>query len=302
MSKEGERHGSAVGHRPEHLEEAHLKISIHRLAAEAAALALAASMAPSHAQSPAPLPAATLAQTAQPDPVVVIVRVPKPWYAPRMLVVGKMRDTIPQYAILPGLMFKAFSFEQDSGDFGGLYHWRDRASADAWFNRSWFERVRKERNVDAQVRFFDAPVTIENLGQAEVMSNTELPGNPLVWVPFPRENDSKAVGTLVEIPIPAGVTRERLVAEFKAAIPTYQKVPGLLRKHFTISDQGSFGGVYLWRNEASARAWFGDSWHARVIKTYGQDAKLEWFDTPILMPSQDPATLASARALIVTTP
>ena len=247
-----------------------------------AAITLAAGVTAANAQG---LPAATPDRADQAIPVVVIVRVPRPWYALKAVVVGKMRDTVPQYAKMPGLMFKAFSFERDSGDFGGLYFWRDRASAEAWFDPAWFERVRKERGAEAQVRIFDAPISVDN-----------TPGGT------PADNNSQAVGTLVEIPILAGVTRERLVAEFKAAVPTYQKVPGLLRKHFIVSSNGQFGGVYLWQDEASARAWFSDALHARVIKTYGQDAKIEWFDTPILLPTQDTANVAAAQALVVAAP
>ena len=226
-------------------------------------------------------PAANASQAAGPVPVVVIVRVPKPWYAPRSVVVGKMRDTTPEYAKLPGLVFKAFSFERDSSDFGGIYFWRDRVSAEAWFNPAWFDRVRKERGAEARVRMFDAPVSVDNT----------IGGTP-------GDSKSKAVGTLVEIPIPAGVSRDRLSAEFTAAVPTYQKVPGLLRKHFIISTNGTFGGVYLWKDEASARAWFDETWHARVVKTYGHDAKIEWFDTPILLPTENVANRVAAQALM----
>jgi heme-degrading monooxygenase HmoA len=226
----------------------------------------------------------TAGPSALPTPVVAIVRVPKPWYAPRRVVIGKMRDTIPDYAGLPGLMFKAFSFERDSSDFGGLYFWRDRATAEAWFNPAWFERVRKERGVEAQVRIFDALVSVDNTAGGT-----------------PADSDSHAVGTLVEVPIPAGVTRERLAAEFSAALPTYQRVPGLLRKHFTVSSN-SFGGVYLWQDEASARAWFDNAWHSRVVAAYGQDAKIEWFDTPILLPSREAANLSASRTLLQVAP
>ena len=50
---------------------------------------------------------------------------------------------------------------------------------------------------------------------------------------------------------------------------------------------GKFGGIYIWKDEASANAWFTPAWHDRVLKEYGQPASLEWFDTPILLPGQD---------------
>ncbi len=221
----------------------------------------------------------------QASPVVVIVRIPKPWYAPRSVVTGKMRDAIPEYARLPGLAFKAFSFERRSGDYGGLYYWRDKASAQAWFNPAWFERVRRERGNDANVRILDAPVSLDN-----------TPGGT------PPSTDSAAVATVVEIPIPKEVTRDRLSAELIAAVPQYQKVPGLLRKHFTISEPGSFGGLYLWKDEASARAWFNETWHERVTRTYGKDATIEWFDTPILLPTQNRVTQIPKAAMVVAGP
>ncbi len=201
------------------------------------------------------------------DTTLVIVRVPKPWYAPRALIKSKMLDTRAQYAALDGLLVKAYSFEQTSGDFGGVYQWRDRAAAEAWFNPGWFERVRRERGVEGQVRFFDALLTLDN-----------TPGG------LASDDASTSAVTLVEIPVPAGVTRDRLRQGFAAAVPEYQQAPGLLRKHFTVSQDGQrFGGIYLWRDEAAARAWFNEAWHARVIKTYGQDGMIEWFDTPILL-------------------
>ena len=78
---------------------------------------------------------ATCAQAQSPqtpgEPVVAVVRVPKPWYAPRALVVSRMRDTIPDYDKVPGLLFKAYSLGRDSGEFGGLYFWRSREQAQA---------------------------------------------------------------------------------------------------------------------------------------------------------------------------
>jgi heme-degrading monooxygenase HmoA len=257
----------------------HLGSTVSTISAAAASVALLAAATGANGQGSAENDAGKA------TPVVAIVRVPKPWFAPKMLVVSKMRDTTAEYARLPGLAFKAFSLERESADYGGLYYWRDRASAQAWFNQAWFERVRKERGHDANVRFYDAPVSIDN-----------SPGGT------PASLDSATVATLVEIAIPAGISRERLAAEFKAAVPVYQAVPGLLRKHFTVSDAGTFGGVYVWKDEAHAKAWFNQAWHDRVRKTYGQDAKIEWFDTPILLPTQNSDNTLSPTALVVAAP
>jgi hypothetical protein len=204
-----------------------------------------------------------------PTPVTVIVKVPKPWYAPKAVVVGKRRDTIPQYESLPGLSYKMYSFAQADGQFGGIYLWKDAAAAQAWFNPAWFDRVKRERGVEANVRYFEIPVALDNvpLGQSTYTEN-------------------EAVATLVTIPVPPGVDRGQLVAEFRKAIPTYQQVSGLQRKYFVVTDDGRFGGIYLWDNQASAERWFDNAWHERARMVYGADAVIEWFDTPILLPSK----------------
>jgi heme-degrading monooxygenase HmoA len=208
------------------------------------------------------------APAAAPVPTVAIVTVPKPWYVPQFVIAGKMRDTIPQYAAMPGLAFKMYSFAQADGQFGGLYFWRSRAEAQAWFNPAWFERVRRQRGVEGTVRLFDAPVSVDAPAGA------------------PRADDHGSyVATLVLLPTPAGTTRARLEAAFRAAVPEYRGVPGLLRKHFIASDDGRFGGVYLWRDRAAADAWFNAAWHERVRRQYAAEAHMEWFDVPILTPT-----------------
>ncbi len=253
-----------------------MRPSLHQSAA-AAATTLAAVLAPlaSHAQpggpnAPLPLPE---------SPTAAIVEVPTPWYAPRALVVRRMRDTVPEYQAAPGLAFKAYSFARADGRFGGLYLWRDAASAQAWFGPGWFERVRKERGAEGQVRLFSVPVSLDN-----------VPGGT------PAADDSGAVATLVSVPIPAGVTVAQLVLGFKASVPQYQKVPGLLRKDYTIAPDGSFGGIYLWKDVASAERWFTEAWHQQVRQRYGAEARVEWFDTPILMPTQNAANRIASIA------
>ncbi len=201
--------------------------------------------------------------------VAAIVKVPAPWYAPKVLVWSRMRDTVPAYESIPGLSFKAYAIAQTDGRYGGMYLWKNLANARAWFNPAWFERVEKERGAKGQVQFFEVPVAIDN-----------TPGGT------PAQADGANVSTVVTVALPAGIARARLVQEFQASIPTYRAVPGLLRKHFIITDDGRFGGIYLWKDRAAADQWFNAAWKERVRATYGNDATLEWFDSAILTPSK----------------
>jgi hypothetical protein len=161
------------------------------------------------------------AQTAPPTPVIAIVEVPAPWYAPRALIVRKMRETLPQYRNLPGLVHKSFSFAEGGarrGAFGGVYLWSDRAAAEAWFDERWFARVRSERGVEPRVRLIDAPQTI---GEAppEVLES----GEP--------------VATLIDFGAPA---------------PALALAPGLWRASALAGGQA---WLALWSDRASAERW-----------------------------------------------
>lgn len=92
--------------------------------------------------------------------VAVVVKVPMPWYAPRSVVIGRMRDTAPQYAALPGLAHKAFSLTQADAQYGGIHLWKDQASAHQWFNDAWKERVLKTYGSAATLEWFDTPILL----------------------------------------------------------------------------------------------------------------------------------------------
>ena len=203
------------------------------------------------------------------DQVVVIVRIPVPRFAPKWLVRRKMKATIDLYSSIPGLEFKLFTVERDSGDFGGIYTWRDRGSATDWFNPEWFARVKRDRGSEAHVRFLEAPMSIDN-----VQGGT------------PVSVGGRHVATLVQIPIPSGVSNDLVRDGFAGAEETYRNVRGLLRKNFIIGEEGTFGGVYLWDSLASAEEWLDDRWRQRVTDTYGSPPTVEWFEVPIVLPSR----------------
>lgn len=93
---------------------------------------------------------------------------------------------------------------------------------------------------------------------------------------------AQQVAVLVVVPTPPGLPRERIEAGMNASVPQYEKLPGLIRKYFTIQPEG-FGGMYLWKDRASAEAWFGPAWHERVRKTYGRDGTVTYFDVPVAL-------------------
>jgi hypothetical protein len=113
------------------------------------ALAVALAVAPS---VPISATAPEAPDSAAPT-TVTIVRVRTPWYAPQWLVTRRMRGTLPQYRAINGLLFKAYAHGTDR-HFGGVYFWRDSASAAAWFNDAWFARVQQQYGEAGDVRRF----------------------------------------------------------------------------------------------------------------------------------------------------
>lgn len=126
--------------------------------AGAAVLALASALA----ATPSPARAELVGGTgfAPGSAVAAVVTVAKPWYAPRALVASRMRDTVPQYESIPGLAFKAYSFAWADGQFGGIYLWKDEASARQWFSDAWKGRVRATYGSDATIEWFDVPILL----------------------------------------------------------------------------------------------------------------------------------------------
>ena len=99
---------------------------------------------------------------------------------------------------------------------------------------------------------------------------------PLVVAP------SVQVAVSVSVPTPAGLPRATVEAGISRSVSTYEAGPGLIRKYFTIG-QADFGGLYLFRDRASAQAWFSDASRARVMATYGAQPTVTYFDVPLVV-------------------
>jgi hypothetical protein len=221
--------------------------------------ALAMLVAVAATEAPAQAPDAGDARSTS----IAMVEVPRPWYAPRGVIVDRMRQSVPTYAAAPGLLEKHFTLS-DQRTLGGLYRWDARASADAFFNDAWRARILAQYGEAAAMAWFDSPLALDGPDA----------GAPL---------GDDAVALVVRVPVPAGTPRERIAAGFEQSAPAYRAAPGLRRKWFIITDDGRIGGVYLWSNAAAADAFFNDAWRARVRATYGVDADIRRFEAPLIV-------------------
>ena len=87
---------------------------------------------------------------------------------------------------------------------------------------------------------------------------------------------------LTSFKLPNPVAREEARRIFLSTAPKYRDVPGLVRKHYLIAEDGaSVGGVYLWNSRAEAEATFTESWRAFVREKYGTDPTVTYFENPV---------------------
>ncbi|MDM5180520.1 monooxygenase [Massilia sp. CCM 8695] len=84
--------------------------------------------------------------------------------------------------------------------------------------------------------------------------------------------------------LPTPITHGEARAIFLSTAPTYQDVPGLLRKHYVLSEDGATaGGVYVWNARADAEAMYTEAWRAFVREKYGTEPTVTYFDSPVLV-------------------
>ena len=84
--------------------------------------------------------------------------------------------------------------------------------------------------------------------------------------------------------LPKAITQDEARRIFLSTAPTYQGVPGLVRKVYVLSQDGAAaGGIYLWNSRAEADAMYTESWKAFVREKYGADPLVTYFDSPVVV-------------------
>ena len=110
-------------------------------------------------------------------------------------------------------------------------------------------------------------------------------------VPF-TESDSFPVNSpmdqlitvITRFQLPAGVTADQIRAAFEEAAPRFRNVPGLVRKQFLRSkDCRTAGGVYLWNDEAAARAFMNERVAPMIREKFHVDPAIEFYDSPVIV-------------------
>lgn len=82
--------------------------------------------------------------------------------------VERFNTTAPNYRGRDGLHSKAYIYENDGQALGGFYLWESREAANAMYTDAWKEKAASIYGVPPVIRYFDAPVYIDNHSPAVV--------------------------------------------------------------------------------------------------------------------------------------
>ncbi|MEM7411564.1 MAG: hypothetical protein AAF430_15130 [Myxococcota bacterium] len=175
--------------------------------------------------------------------VVSIVKVKTPWYAPRFFVRWRFEAAAPRYAEIPGLERKFFTIA-DSGELGGIYLWRDRAAADAFYDAAW--------HADIAARYGEpASLEIEESGD-------QVSGQSRTDVPAAVRTDTTFVAVVMR----------------SAAVTPAVDTPGLVHL-YGWGRPGAGGSIALWEDRASAERFFAPQG--------GVPSSAEFFEAPVIL-------------------
>jgi hypothetical protein len=86
--------------------------------------------------------------------IITITKVKTPWFLFSFMLKKAFIKSIPEYASKVGLEFKYYHITDEGKNFGGIYLWKDKASADALFNQDWYAQVRKRLKCEGLVDYY----------------------------------------------------------------------------------------------------------------------------------------------------
>jgi len=88
--------------------------------------------------------------------------------------------------------------------------------------------------------------------------------------------------SIVTFKLPKRWTVEEAAAVFKSTAPKYLRKPGLVRKHYYVTETGDrAGGIYLWKTKADAEACYTPEWKAMVTAKYGAAPEILYTHVPV---------------------
>jgi Putative mono-oxygenase ydhR len=91
------------------------------------------------------------------------------------------------------------------------------------------------------------------------------------------------ITAIVLYDLPSSIGLEECRDHFTKIAPEFMRLRGFLRKQFICSIDGRVaGGVYMWKDRASAERFYSGPWRAGIIERYGNAPRIQYFETVAL--------------------
>jgi hypothetical protein len=88
------------------------------------------------------------------------------------------------------------------------------------------------------------------------------------------------ITAIVLYDLPPHIDREACRQHFLKIAPGFLDTPGFIRKQFICDAEGKqAGGSYVWRDLASAKAFYSGPWVEGIRARYGCEPRILYFDT-----------------------
>ena len=92
------------------------------------------------------------------------------------------------------------------------------------------------------------------------------------------------ITAFVQFKLPSAMSRDQAKEVFMSTAPKYQAAPGLIRKYYLLSEDGSTaGGVYLWQSREDAESLYTEEWKNFVKDKYGAEPAIVYFHSPVVV-------------------
>lgn len=102
------------------------------------------------------------------------------------------------------------------------------------------------------------------------------------------------ITVIVEFRLPQPISVAEARETFLGSAPKYRGMPGLIRKYYYLSEDGSrAGGIYLWRSRGDAERVYTDEWKAFVRERYGSEPALTYLACPVVVDNLSDEVIAA---------
>jgi hypothetical protein len=92
------------------------------------------------------------------------------------------------------------------------------------------------------------------------------------------------ITVIVEFKLPEPMSVAQARETFLTTAPKYKDMPGLIRKYYFLSEDGSkAGGIYLWHSREDANRVYTEEWKAFIRGKYRTDPGLTYLECPVVV-------------------